>query len=120
MATEKGARLDRFLLAAPRRTAAEQPARPAVALVFKAVGGAPTKLHQTRATIDAHDRLEVVAAYAASAFGEARVLLYLHDAFAPPLEERVGALAAEFGRPPREAGGRRELVVSYSLTPAWG
>ena len=106
--------------AAPRRAAAEPPARPAVALVFKAVGGAPTKLHQTRATIDAHDRLEVVAAYAASALGEARVLLYLCDAFAPPLEERVGALAAEFGRPPREAGGRRELVVSYSLTPAWG
>ncbi|KAJ7892761.1 ubiquitin-like protein Atg12 [Mycena olivaceomarginata] len=42
---------------------------------------------------------------------------YINSTFAPAPDEVLGNLYSSFGT---QVGGRRELIVHYSSTPAWG
>lgn len=100
--------------------AAAAPAAPAVAssredkvvVVLKAVGDAPL-LKQAKFRVGRGERFAYVLEFLRRQTKRDALFLYLKQAFAPALDELVGALYDAFGE-----GGN--LVVSYSSTPAWG
>ncbi|KAL2069704.1 hypothetical protein VTL71DRAFT_14383 [Oculimacula yallundae] len=90
--------------------------KPKVAVHFKAVGSAPT-LRREVCSISSAQRFEVVVAYLRRVLkvGEAdSVFLYVNSSFAPALDEVVGNLHRCF------KDSKDQLIVTYSMTPAFG
>ncbi|PMB65288.1 Ubiquitin-like protein ATG12 [Beauveria bassiana] len=100
------------------RTAAATGPQPAAKVVvrFKPVGAAP-RLAQDVCKISATRRFEEVVRYLRRKLRCAEtdsVFLYVNSAFAPSLDEVVGNLHQCF------KSGQDQLVVAYSMTPAFG
>ncbi|KAM3509068.1 hypothetical protein MY11210_006484 [Beauveria gryllotalpidicola] len=100
------------------RTAAATGPQPAAKVVvrFKAVGAAP-RLAQDVCKISAARRFEEVVRYLRRKLRCVEtdsVFLYVNSAFAPSLDEVVGNLHQCF------KSGQDQLVVAYSMTPAFG
>jgi len=96
-------------------TAGDLP-KPKVAVHFKAVGSAPT-LRKQVCSISSTQRFEVVVAYLRRVLkvGEMdSVFLYVNSSFAPALDEVVGNLHRCF------KDSKDQLIVTYSMTPAFG
>ncbi|KAJ6787368.1 hypothetical protein PWT90_06296 [Aphanocladium album] len=87
-----------------------------VVVRFKAVGSAP-QLAQDVCKISAARRFEEVVRYLRRKLrckDTESVFLYVNSAFAPSLDEVVGNLHQCF------KSGQDQLVVAYSMTPAFG
>ncbi|OAA46448.1 Autophagy-related protein 12 [Beauveria brongniartii RCEF 3172] len=100
------------------RTAAATGPQPAAKVVvrFKPVGAAP-RLAQDVCKISAARRFEEVVRYLRRKLRCSEtdsVFLYVNSAFAPSLDEVVGNLHQCF------KSGQDQLVVAYSMTPAFG
>ncbi|PBP25682.1 ubiquitin-like autophagy protein Apg12 [Diplocarpon rosae] len=90
--------------------------KPKVAVHFKAVGSAPSLRNQV-CKISSTQRFEVVVAYLRRVLkvGEMdSVFLYVNSSFAPALDEVVGNLHRCF------KDSKDQLIVTYSMTPAFG
>ncbi|KAK8100777.1 uncharacterized protein PG998_007821 [Apiospora kogelbergensis] len=87
-----------------------------VIVCFKAVGSAPQMDRKVR-KINATQKFEAVVSFLRKALRVAPtegLFLYVNSAFAPALDEVVGNLHRCF----KDANG--QLVVAYSMTPAFG
>ncbi|KAK7966565.1 ubiquitin-like autophagy protein Apg12 [Apiospora aurea] len=92
----------------------EQPEK--VVVRFKAVGAAPQLSREVR-KITASQKFEAVVAHLRKALRVAPtegLFLYVNSAFAPALDEVVGNLHRCF------KDSSDQLVVAYSMTPAFG
>ncbi|KAK8066522.1 hypothetical protein PG997_013269 [Apiospora hydei] len=92
----------------------EQPEK--VVVRFKAVGSAPELSREVR-KITASQKFEAVVAHLRKALRVAPtegLFLYVNSAFAPALDEVVGNLHRCF------KDSSDQLVVAYSMTPAFG
>ncbi|KAG4437644.1 Ubiquitin-like protein [Cadophora sp. M221] len=90
--------------------------KPKVAVHFKAVGSAPT-LRKQVCSISSSQRFEVVVAYLRRVLKVREldsVFLYVNSSFAPALDEVVGNLHRCF------KDSKDQLIVTYSMTPAFG
>ncbi|KFY29196.1 hypothetical protein V493_02498 [Pseudogymnoascus sp. VKM F-4281 (FW-2241)] len=91
--------------------------KPKVTVRFKAIGSAPV-LKQPVCRINATQRFEAVVAYlrrVVKCGPQDSVFLYVNNTFAPSLDEIVGNLHRCFRNQTED-----QLVVSYSMTPAFG
>ncbi|TVY84697.1 Ubiquitin-like protein ATG12 [Lachnellula suecica] len=89
---------------------------PKVTVHFKAVGSAPS-LQQSVCRISSAQRFETVVSYLRRKLrvGEREsVFLYVNSSFAPALDEVVGNLHRCF------RDSKDQLIVNYSMTPAFG
>ncbi|KKA29223.1 hypothetical protein TD95_000941 [Thielaviopsis punctulata] len=83
---------------------------------FKAVGAAPAPRHEV-CKISANKKFEAVVLYLRKMLKVQQtdsLFLYINSAFAPSLDEVVGNLHRCF------KNGQDQLVVAYSVTPAFG
>ncbi|TVY93301.1 Ubiquitin-like protein [Lachnellula willkommii] len=90
--------------------------KPKVTVHFKAVGSAPS-LDQKVCRISSSQRFETVVAYLRRKLKvneRDSVFLYVNSTFAPALDEVVGNLHRCF------KDSKDQLVVTYSMTPAFG
>jgi len=88
-----------------------------VVVRFKPVGGAPQLARNSVRKISAYQKFEAVVAHLRKALRLAPtegLFLYVNSAFAPALDEVVGNLHRCF----KDSNG--QLVVVYSITPAFG
>ncbi|EKD15219.1 uncharacterized protein L3040_001589 [Drepanopeziza brunnea f. sp. 'multigermtubi'] len=90
--------------------------KPKIAVHFKPVGSAPSLRNQV-CKISSAQRFEVVVTYLRRTLKVAEaesVFLYVNSSFAPALDEVVGNLHRCF------KDSKDQLVVTYSMTPAFG
>ncbi|CZR51909.1 related to Ubiquitin-like protein ATG12 [Phialocephala subalpina] len=102
--------------AASALSAAGEFPKPKVTVHFKAVGSAPAVRNQV-CKISSTQRFEAVVSYLRRTLKVGptdSVFLYVNSSFAPALDEIVGNLHRCF----KDSNDR--LIVSYSMTPAFG
>ncbi|PMD65402.1 autophagy protein 12 [Hyaloscypha bicolor E] len=90
--------------------------KPKVTVHFKAVGSSP-ELKRKLCQISSTQRFEVVVSYLRRTLkvGDMdSVFLYVNSSFAPALDEIVGNLHRCF------KDSKDQLIVTYSMTPAFG
>ena len=108
------------MAAADVDTVSPDPAKPAKAkLNFQAVGSAPV-LRRNKFRIEADKPFAVVDSFLRGQLQlgpRDALFLYVNQGFCPGLDEGIATLVASFGT---GQGKKRELIVNYSLQPAWG
>ncbi|TQS38609.1 hypothetical protein Golomagni_00877 [Golovinomyces magnicellulatus] len=90
--------------------------KPKVTVHFTAIGSAPI-LRQSLCKISSTQRFEVVVSYLRRTLrvtATESIFVYVNSSFAPALDEVVGNLYLCF------KNSKDQLLVSYSMTPAFG